>query len=245
MHTILLVDGDGTLRALTDEIQRRTHCRVLTASSGAEALTVARREHPDLLFLDAEMPGMTGADVCRVLKADKQSTRAPIVLVSSSPEEAQRAGADSTLSKPIDETAFFDALRKYLQIFPRDEARSAAGWSVTFWREGVQYSGTIRDLSLGGFFVRTPVRQPVGARIEVSFDVPGEKPDRTVVAEAIVVRTGHELDRGLGCRFFRLSSSSRQHLEECLRLLTLGEAPAAPQPEAGNRKREAEEGNRE
>jgi hypothetical protein len=74
--------------------------------------------------------------------------------------------------------------------------------------------------------VRTPVRQPIGARIEVAFDVPGRKAGRTVVAEAIVVRFGQEPDLGLGCRFFRLAASSRASLDECLRSLSLGEAAA-------------------
>jgi hypothetical protein len=49
---------------------------------------------------------------------------------------------------------------------------------------------------------------------------------RTVVGEAMVVRTGREPDRGLGCRFFRIAAGSRQSLEECLRLLALGDVPA-------------------
>ena len=57
----------------------------------------------------------------------------------------------------------------------------------------------------------------------MSFDVPVERGIRSVVAEAIVVRLGRENDRGIGCRFFQLSASSRQNLEECLRILALGE----------------------
>ena len=98
-------------------------------------------------------------------------------------------------------------------------ARSSVGWPVTFWRDGAQNEGTLRDLSRGGFFIRTPVRQPVGARIEVSFEVPGDKRGRNVVAEAIVVRIGEEPDRGLGCRFFRITAGPRGRLEECLQLL--------------------------
>ena len=49
---------------------------------------------------------------------------------------------------------------------------------------------------------------------------------RTIVAEAIVVRLGRENDPGLGCRFFQLSAVSRQNLEECLRILALGDVPA-------------------
>ncbi|MFN2386273.1 MAG: response regulator [Thermoanaerobaculia bacterium] len=229
MRSVLLVDDTGLFREAGEALLRRTHCTLLTGSTGSEALAIARREKPDLVFLDAQMSGMTGIDVCRVLKADPAFSHTPVIIACGDEkceEEAMRAGASGLLSRPPEETDFFESVRKYLQVFPRDEARSAVGWSVTFWRDGIQYEGTIRDLSRGGLFVRTPVRLPIGARIEVSFDVPGDKPGRTVVAEAIVVRMGQEPDRGIGCRFFRLTSSARTHLEECLRLLELGEVTA-------------------
>ena len=227
MQAVLLVDDTGLFRILAETIPRRTNCRVLSASNGTEALAAARREKPDLIFLDADMTGMTGTDVCRVLKADSHFARTPIVLIGTdakSRDEATRAGANDFLWKPVDEVAFFDTFRRQLQILPREAARSPFGFGVTFWRDGVQYEGTIRDLAKGGFFVRTPVRQPIGARIEVAFDVPRSKTGHTVVAEAIVVRLAQEPDPGLGCRFFRVAASSRAHLEECLRLLSLGEA---------------------
>lgn len=229
MQAILLVDDTGLFLALAEAIPRRTNCRVLSASNGTDALATARREKPDLIFLDADMTGMTGTDVCRVLKADSRFARTPIVLIGTdgkSRDEATRAGANDFLCKPVNEVAFFDMFRRQLQILPREAARSPFGFAVTFWRDGVQYEGTIRDLAKGGFFVRTPVRQPIGARIEVAFDVPGRKAGRTVVAEAIVVRIGQEPDLGLGCRFFRLAASSRAFLDECLRSLSLGEAAA-------------------
>jgi hypothetical protein len=72
------------------------------------------------------------------------------------------------------------------------------------------------------------VLQPIGARLEVSFDVPVEHGVRNVVAEALVVRVSRNPDPGLGCRFFQLSASSRGYLEECLRILALGEPAGAP-----------------
>src|SRR5262249_2836051 len=156
------------------------------ASSGAEALDVARRERPALIVVASAMRGMTGADVSRVLKADPLSARIPIVLVVEAGGEAPapKAGAGARSPLPLAPESFFTLLRRSLQAVPRGEARSAVGWSVTFWRDGLQHTGTIRDLSRGGFFVRTPSRQPLGARIEVSFDVPVEQGVRTVVAEA-------------------------------------------------------------
>jgi twitching motility two-component system response regulator PilG len=221
MPSILLVDDSGLFRGIAENIERRTRCRVLTAGSGGEALSAVRRERPDLVFLDAELSGMTEFDVCRVLKADSHFSRTPIVVLSEkpgAPEDARRAGADECLPKPFDEAAIFDSIRKHLRLFRRDDERAAAGWAVTFWRDGVQHRGTLRDLSRGGFFIRTPVRQPVGARLEISFDVPGDKP-RTVVAEALVVRMAQEPDGGLGCRFFRITVGSRASLEKYLRAL--------------------------
>jgi twitching motility two-component system response regulator PilG len=222
MHSILLVDDSGLFREISEQIERRTRCRLLSADSGADALGAARQQRPDLIFLDGGLSGMSGFDVCRVLKADSRFARTPIVIVSDAaeaPEEGRRAGVDEILRKPVDEGAIFDSIRRHLQLFPRDDTRAAAGWPLTFWRDGVQHSGTLRDLSRGGFFIRTPVRQPVGARLEISFDVPGDPPVRTVTAEALVVRMGQEPDRGLGCRFFRITVGSRATLDDCLQML--------------------------
>jgi CheY-like chemotaxis protein len=230
MASILLVDASGLFKGIAEKIERRTRCRVLTAGSGGEALGAVRRDRPDLVFLDGELSGMTGFDVCRVLKADSHFSRTPIVVLSENPgalEDARRAGADECLPKPFNEAAIFDSIRKHLHLFPRDDERAAAGWAVTFWRDGVQHHGKLRDLSLGGFFIRTPVRQPVGARLEISFDAPGDKPS-TVVAEALVVRIGQEPNEGLGCRFFRITVRSRASLEECLRALEDADTLPAP-----------------
>jgi len=231
MQAILLVDDSGSFREISAKIESRFPCRLLTAGSGVDALAVARREGPDLISIDADLRGMTGADVCRVLKADPRFARTPVLVVSVAArqeEEIRRAGADAWLPKPFEETAFFESVARLLQLNPRSGSRAAAGWPVTFWRDGQQHDGTLRDLSRGGFFIRTAVRQPVGARLEISFDVPEGKPGRTVVAEALVVRVASEPDGGLGCRFFRIAAGSKTHLEECLKLLetTGGQAEA-------------------
>jgi len=228
MASILLVDDGVVFRGAPEEALARTGAQILTAGGGTEALDRVRRERPALIVVNAQMRGMTGVDLCRVLKADPASARTSIVVVgpAGTEGEALSAGADAWLPAPVEPESFFATLRRFLQVVPREEARSAVEWSITFWREGVEHAGTIRDLSRGGFFVKTDVRQPVGARLEVSFDVPVEHGVRTVVAEAMVVRAAREPERGLGCRFFQLAGPSRQSLEECLRLLALGDVPA-------------------
>ena len=227
MNSVLLVDDNGLFRDVGEAVARRTACRVLTASTGSDALALARKERPDVVFVDERLTGMSGSDVCRVLKADPRFARTPVVVVAgegAEEDEAKRAGADETLPRTFALADFFDALRRFLHVFPRSAERSPVQWDVTFWKDGAQHSGTIRDLSRGGFFVRTPVRLPVGARIEASFELPGEPAGRIFVAEAIVVRAASEPDRGLGCRFFRVTEGSRRSLEDCLRLLSLAGA---------------------
>ena len=230
MQCILLADDTGQFRTIAEKVERKTRCRVVLAGSAADALSMARRERPNIIFLDADMVGMSGIDACRVLKADPHFAHTPIVITAGGPlasEDGKRAGADECLDKPCDESAIGDSVRRHLLLFPRDGVRSPAGWPITFWRDGLQHNGTLKDLSRGGFFIQTPVRQPIGARIEVSFEVPGEKP-LTVVAEALVVRMGQEPEGGLGCRFFRVTASSRAALEECLRMLDAEETHPSP-----------------
>lgn len=227
MNTVLLVDDSGLFREVGEAILRKTSCRLLTATSGSEALALARQEKPDVVFLDSELSEMSGMDICRVLKADPHFARTPIVLVGDEDDtDVRRVPADALLPRSFDDTAFFGTLRRFLQLFLRNNERSPVAWEVTFWRDGAQHAGTIRDLSRGGFFVKTPVRVPIGARLEVSFEIPAERSDRSLVAEAMVVRLGPEPERGLGCRFFRLTQGSRACLEDCLRLLSLAEVPA-------------------
>ncbi|HEY2797304.1 MAG TPA: response regulator [Thermoanaerobaculia bacterium] len=230
MPSILLVDDSGLFRGAASEVLKRTGCEALSAQGGTEALDIVRKERPGMLVVRAGIKGMTGMDLCRVLKADPAFSRMPIVLVApaANKDVAAHSGADDVLPEPLEPEALFAAVRRFLQIMPREEARSAVEWSITFWREGIQHAGTIRDLARGGFFVRTPVLQPIGARLEVSFDVPVEHGVRNVVAEALVVRVARNPEPGLGCRFFQLSAGSRAYLEECLRILALGEPAGAP-----------------
>ncbi|MFY9550418.1 MAG: response regulator, partial [Thermoanaerobaculia bacterium] len=103
MPSILLVDDTGLFRGAAEKVVRRTGCETLFASGGTEALDLARRERPSMIVVSAGMKGMTGVDLCRVLKADPAFARTPIVLLAQAGAEgaAAKAGADATLSLPL------------------------------------------------------------------------------------------------------------------------------------------------
>jgi len=98
VSSVVLVDDQGLFASASEEIERRTHCAALRAGNGSEAIALARKARPEIIFIDAEMSGMTGVDICRVLKADSHLARTPIIVAV--PDEvtslaAQRAGADA------------------------------------------------------------------------------------------------------------------------------------------------------
>ena len=102
--TVLLVDDDPAMLALVESWLAQDGFRVLTASSGSEALEVFSEGDPDLVISDLIMPGMNGIELLKQLRAS--SSELPIILVTSygsipSAVEAIREGADDYLSKPI------------------------------------------------------------------------------------------------------------------------------------------------
>ncbi len=105
---------------------------VATAVDGAQALASVASDKPDLILLDIMMPGLSGYDVCRRLRADAETALLPIVLVTSLDPNQERikgieAGADDFLSKPINQPELFARVRSLLRVKSlQDEVRRQA-----------------------------------------------------------------------------------------------------------------------
>ena len=101
---LLLVEDDTTLRqALTFNLAREGY-DVSTAADGEAALEAARNEHLDLVLLDVMLPGMSGAEVLRVLRREGIAT--PVIILSAKGDEIDRVvglkvGADDYIAKPF------------------------------------------------------------------------------------------------------------------------------------------------
>jgi two-component system alkaline phosphatase synthesis response regulator PhoP len=101
--TILVVDDEAKIVKLARDYLEQGGFQVLTAADGKTALTIARRERPDLIVLDLMLPEMSGLDVCRTLRRESD---VPIIMLTARTEEADRLiglelGADDYITKPF------------------------------------------------------------------------------------------------------------------------------------------------
>ncbi len=102
---LLIIDDDvSAIRALSKVLVDVGEIHF--ATSGNEGLQLARRHIPDLILLDAEMPGMSGFEMCRLLKADPLLQATPVIFITSHTEstmeeEGLRLGAVDFIGKPI------------------------------------------------------------------------------------------------------------------------------------------------
>lgn len=103
---VLVVDDEPDIVALCAYHLAKAGYRVVTAASGSDALEQARRQRPALVVLDLMLPGMSGYDVLRQIRADDALKQIPVLMLTARREEADRIqgltlGADDYLTKPF------------------------------------------------------------------------------------------------------------------------------------------------
>lgn len=84
---ILVVDDQPKIVKLARDYLEKSGFRVVEAADGSAALDAARRERPDLIVLDLNLPGMDGLDVCRALR---RQSEVPIIMLTAWVEEANK-----------------------------------------------------------------------------------------------------------------------------------------------------------
>jgi adenylate cyclase len=129
---VLVVDDTpNNVKLLADVLAVKGYA-VTTAASGEEALVKVASEQPDLVLLDVMMPGLSGYDVCRRIRADALTALLPVVLVTALDPDQERvkgieAGADDFLTKPINQGELFARVRSLLRVKAlQDEVRHQA-----------------------------------------------------------------------------------------------------------------------
>jgi two-component system phosphate regulon response regulator PhoB len=131
-QVILVVDDEKDILELVEYNLQRNGYDVLTATSGDAALMIASSKIPDMILLDLMLPGMSGTEVARKLKADSRTASIPIIMLTAKSEETDvvvglTLGADDYVTKPFSMKILLARLNTVLRRTESTAAASEAG----------------------------------------------------------------------------------------------------------------------
>jgi len=173
-YKILVVEDEPDIRKLVHYNLVQDHYKVIEAESGDQALKLIHRDKPSLVILDLMMPGMSGLEVCRVLRGQDETAKLPILMLTAKAGEADRVlglelGADDYLAKPFSPRELVARVRAILRRANgagRTETLPAyqkGGLKIDFATYEVSVRGkpiklTLKEFELLKFLVENPSR---------------------------------------------------------------------------------------
>ena len=174
---ILLVDDVDFFRDVMCDYFKRTPATIITATGGEEAINIAMREWPNLIYMDVAMPGMGGIEACQKIKEHPTLKKIPVLLIftpdrDASIKEIEASGCDGYLAKPFGREEFLNLGHRHLFNIERRERRVPCQMTVQFTINGKEYQARGVDLSLHGLYVEFREEIPPNSRANVSFLLP-------------------------------------------------------------------------
>ena len=103
---VLIIEDDASVCELLFSSLTKSGYRVSATQSGEAALTQIEEDPPDLVVLDLNLPGMSGLDVCRLMRQDPWMSKIPVLMLTGKSEEDDilaglEVGADDYVTKPF------------------------------------------------------------------------------------------------------------------------------------------------
>jgi len=133
-ESVLIIEDDHDIRELIRFNLNREGYRVSESADGKDGLSKANATGFDLILLDLMLPGMSGLEICRSLKANPQTANTPIIMVSAKGEEADiivglELGADDYVVKPFSPRILLSRIKAVIRR-RRTPVLTSAGASI-------------------------------------------------------------------------------------------------------------------
>jgi len=122
---ILIVEDQPLNRKLVRDVLQAKGYRTVESESGEDGVRAAMEQHPDLILMDIQLPGISGIEALRRLRANPGTCKIPVIAVTASAMQRNRreiiaAGFDGYQAKPINIAAFFETVREALEGHSRE-----------------------------------------------------------------------------------------------------------------------------
>ena len=119
---IMLVDDEPEILDLVSTRIKSWGYDVVTAIDGENALTLLKKQLPDLIFLDVVMPGKDGYEICNEIKTDARTSRIPVILFTAKPEQKEKLksnydfiAADDYILKPYEPEDLLLKIKRFIE----------------------------------------------------------------------------------------------------------------------------------
>src|SRR5215467_12582885 len=172
-QSILVVEDEPDIRKLVQYNLAQERFKVLEAEDGEQALKILQREKPNLVILDLMLPGLSGLELCKLLRDRPQTAQLPILMLTAKAGEADKVvglemGADDYLAKPFSPREMVARVRAILRRTEGPAAESTASYArgalrIDFDTYEVFVRGkiiklTLKEFELLRFLVQNPSR---------------------------------------------------------------------------------------
>lgn len=150
-NKLVVVDDDAaSLRNVVDALSEAGY-EVVQGTDGQQALSLIRDEHPDLVLMDVEMPGMGGREICRIVKGNKSFGFIPVILMTARDDvqtmiEGLELGADDYLVKPLNPLELLARVKSMLRLKRLQDEVIRANERLTAINERLQSLSTTDGL---------------------------------------------------------------------------------------------------
>lgn len=119
MGTALVIDDSMTDREVMTACLKQAGINVMTANTGEEGLEKLNTSEFDIVIIDVVLPGRSGFEVCRELKAEAKTSKIPVIISSTKGTEmdkfwGMKQGADAYIPKPVDQEELIRTVKKLI-----------------------------------------------------------------------------------------------------------------------------------